>query len=209
MGRSRSILLICVLLLEYSLADCGCSHVSRGQSEDERRDALQTCEFESSLQKLIHQKDSSTQDMVYVPTNMYTLGTNHPVFEADRESPEREVLVEGFYLDKYEVSNKDFEAFVVDTNYITEAEQFGDSFVFDGHLDEATRELYRDYRVLSAEWWYKINGTNWRHPLGSGSSLDGQGDLPVVHVSWNDASRYCQWRRKRLPTENEWEAGCR
>ena len=45
-------------------------------------------------------------------------------------------------------------------------------------------------------------------PNAPSSHLDfpgGRGNHPVVHVSWADAVRYCEWRSARLPTEAEWE----
>nr|XP_021188951.2 formylglycine-generating enzyme [Helicoverpa armigera] len=157
----------------------------------------------------IEDKKTTSESMIFLPADEYQFGTDDIAIESDQEGPKRLVKLEGFYLDKYEVSNEAFAHFVDKTNYKTEAEQFGDSFVFAAFLNSTFKEQLKDYRAVQAVWWYKVQGADWRHPFGPDSDIKEIMDHPVTHVSWNDAKAYCKWKGGRLPTEAEWEAACR
>ncbi|NXD05975.1 SUMF1 enzyme, partial [Nothocercus nigrocapillus] len=108
--------------------------------------------------------------MVTVPGGVFTMGTDEPEIPQDGEGPARRVHVNTFYMDQYEVSNEDFEIFVNSTGYVTEAEKFGDSFVFEGMLSEEVKaEIHQ--AVAAAPWWLPVKGANWRHPEGPDSNI--------------------------------------
>lgn len=68
-------------------------------------------------------------DEILIPKGTFTMGTDDPQIPDDGESPPQQVtLTKDYYIDKYEVSNAEFYRFVFDTGYVTEAENFGDSF---------------------------------------------------------------------------------
>ena len=118
-------------------------------------------------------------EMVLIPAGEFQMGSNDSNQEDDVK-PVHTVYVDAFYIDKYEVTNAQFKAFV-DANPQWQKDNIPSKY-HDG-----------DYLLL----W-----TGNSYPSGYGNH-------PVVDVSWYAAMAYAQWAGKRLPTEAEWEKAAR
>ncbi|XP_068763320.1 formylglycine-generating enzyme isoform X2 [Struthio camelus] len=119
---------------EAPAAGCGCGS-SRGGDGDGGREAAARRYSAAAA----GERAAGRRRMVTVPGGVFTMGTDEPEIQQDGEWPARRVHVSSFYMDQYEVSNEDFEMFVNSTGYVTEAEKFGDSFVFEGMLSEEVK----------------------------------------------------------------------
>lgn len=107
---------------------------------------------------------AQASEMVWVPGGEFVFGTNERLPD---EGPEQKISLPAFWIDKYEVTNFQYQQFTQDT--------------------QRKSPTHFENRTFPA----------------------GKTDHPVTFVSWYDADAYCQWAKKRLPNDREWEKAAR
>jgi formylglycine-generating enzyme len=158
--------------------------------------------------------DHRTGDMVWVPGGTFRMGSNDHYPE---EAPVHRVTVDGFWIDRTPVTNRQFKRFVRHTGHVTTAEIAPNPKDYPGALPHM---LYAGSLVFApprsavdlrdwGQWWTFLEGADWRHPYGPKSNVKGLDDHPVVHVSCSDALAYARWAGRDLPSEAEWEFAAR
>ena len=168
--------------------------------------------------------ESAPPGMAWIPAGEFDMGGVGPLARAD-EFPVHRVRLSGFWIDRTEVTNAQYAAFVAATGYTTVAERPIDWEVLRRQLPEGApkpdesqlqpgslvfvppeaRPDLADY----AGWWRWTPGASWKHPSGAGRTIGGKDDEPVVHIAFADAQAYCAWAGKSLPTEAQWERAAR
>lgn len=99
-----------------------------------------------------------------------------------------------FYLDRFEVSNRQFKEFIDAGGYRTQ-EYWQEDFVEDG--TPLSREEAMSRLVDQTE---RPGPATWQ----GGTFPEGQGDYPVTGISWYEAAAYASFRGKTLPTAHHW-----
>ena|GEM_PF-2406302 len=141
------------------------------------------------------QKDTQYPLMVKLSGGTFNMGSSSLENDAkDDEKPLHHISVDSFYIGKYEITVKQFAAFVDATGYKTDAEKSGVSYIH--------------HNIMN--YWEKRQGIDWRFDYLA-DRINSYFNRAVLYVSWKDATDYCEWLSKqtnkkyRLPTEAEWE----
>lgn len=121
--------------------------------------------------------------MVRIPAGTFIMGLTDEDPLSLQSAGRKRVTVSTFYLDRYEVTNEDYRAF----------------------LDEQSPQR-RQALIPDSTVWEEVGVRSTWQEYFRGAVYD---DYPVVGVTYEQAQAYCQAQGKRLPTEAEWEYAAR
>lgn len=162
--------------------------------------------------------------MVWIPGGEFSMGSKDPRGDVcggnepmDDARPVHRVQLDGYWMDRTEVTNAEFARFVAATNYITVAERPLRASDYPGvpadKLAPGSLVFTPPPHAVplndAFQWWAWVPGASWRHPEGPASDLRGRDHHPVVHIAYEDAETYAKWAGKQLPTEAQWEFAAR
>ena len=150
------------------------------------------------------------EEMVFIPGGTFNIGSDTN-YESEKSASD--VTMDSFCIDRHEVTNAEFRQFVEATGYQTIAERPLSKEQFPTLSEEQRQPGSLVFQppsegieqVAYLSWWHWTVGANWQHPYGPDSNIKGKDNYPVIHIAYDDAVAYANWKGKTLPTEAQWE----
>jgi iron(II)-dependent oxidoreductase len=113
-------------------------------------------------------------------------------FVFDNEKWAHAVDVKPFRMARATVSNAQFAGFVDAGGYL------------DQRYWDTEGWAWRNKEGVTAPLYWRREGADWLRRYFDREEILVD-DEPVIHVNWHEATAWCRWAGRRLPTEAEWE----
>ena len=120
------------------------------------------------------------------------------LISGEERSPS-EVQIPDYWMDRYEVTNKEFKQFV-DAGGYRKSEFWKQTFVENGRT-LPWKEAISKFRDQTG----RLAPSTWE----LGNYPTGQAEYPVTGVSWYEAAAYAEFAGKTLPTVHQWQNAAR
>jgi formylglycine-generating enzyme required for sulfatase activity len=170
-------------------------------------------------------EDAQGADMVLIPAGAFVMGSDKLPSKDEStgvgtikpwyldEHPSHKVDLQGYYIDRYEITDAQYRKFVAATGHTPPITWGQNGYLLSLRLD-ALSQLDIDRLRRLAERTFRLDMDT--RAMDKKALLDAIAERlhyldkePVTDVSWHDADAYCRWAGKRLPGEAEWEKAAR
>ena len=169
--------------------------------------------------------ENTGEELVLIPAGLFVMGSNRLPNQDEStgvgtikpwyldEHPEHKVDLPAYYIDRYEITNAEYQKFVAATGHTPPISWGQNGYLLNMRLQELGQLDIERLRHLAVRTFRLDMDTRTMDKKALLDAITKRvrylDKEPITNVSWHDADAYCTWTGEHLPSEAEWEKAAR